>query len=168
MGKIRFVYVLFGISPRIWIGLRTYTEVPLYNNHTDITNLAAIIYVQVRHEAHGAFYWYQRPRHYSELRKFRWETTENFPLINVSAVIITLLRVCLIIITLIFHTLAWHVSNCCDPCRNNPQTFITTSQFSSKCHTSLGQPLAWSCKATAVARCGLVTTCHTFRNLCFV
>jgi hypothetical protein len=30
MGKIRLVYVLFGISPRIWNGLRTYTEVPLY------------------------------------------------------------------------------------------------------------------------------------------
>jgi hypothetical protein len=30
MGKIRSVYVLFGISPRIWNGLRTYTEVPLY------------------------------------------------------------------------------------------------------------------------------------------
>jgi hypothetical protein len=27
---LRFVYVLFGISPRIWNGLRTYTEVPLY------------------------------------------------------------------------------------------------------------------------------------------
>jgi hypothetical protein len=30
MGKIRLVYVLFGISPRIWNELRTYTEVPLY------------------------------------------------------------------------------------------------------------------------------------------
>jgi hypothetical protein len=30
IGKIRLVYVLFGISPRIWNGLRTYTEVPLY------------------------------------------------------------------------------------------------------------------------------------------
>jgi hypothetical protein len=30
MGKIRLVSVLFGISPRIWNGLRTYTEVPLY------------------------------------------------------------------------------------------------------------------------------------------
>jgi hypothetical protein len=30
MEKIRLVYVLFGISPRIWNGLRTYTEVPLY------------------------------------------------------------------------------------------------------------------------------------------
>jgi hypothetical protein len=30
MGKIRLVYVLFGISPWIWNGLRTYTEVPLY------------------------------------------------------------------------------------------------------------------------------------------
>jgi hypothetical protein len=30
MGKIRLVYVLVGISPRIWNGLRTYTEVPLY------------------------------------------------------------------------------------------------------------------------------------------
>jgi hypothetical protein len=30
MGKICSVYVLFGISPRIWNGLRTYTEVPLY------------------------------------------------------------------------------------------------------------------------------------------
>jgi hypothetical protein len=30
MGKIRSVYVLFGINPRIWNGLRTYTEVPLY------------------------------------------------------------------------------------------------------------------------------------------
>jgi hypothetical protein len=30
MRKIRSVYVLFGISPRIWNGLRTYTEVPLY------------------------------------------------------------------------------------------------------------------------------------------
>jgi hypothetical protein len=30
MGKIRLGYVLFGISPRIWNGLRTYTEVPLY------------------------------------------------------------------------------------------------------------------------------------------
>jgi hypothetical protein len=29
MGKIRLVYFLFGISPRIWNGLRTYTEVPL-------------------------------------------------------------------------------------------------------------------------------------------
>jgi hypothetical protein len=30
MGEICLVYVLFGISPRIWNGLRTYTEVPLY------------------------------------------------------------------------------------------------------------------------------------------
>jgi hypothetical protein len=30
MGKICLVYVLFGISPRIWNGIRTYTEVPLY------------------------------------------------------------------------------------------------------------------------------------------
>jgi hypothetical protein len=30
MGKFCFVYVLFGISPRIWNGLGTYTEVPLY------------------------------------------------------------------------------------------------------------------------------------------
>jgi hypothetical protein len=30
MGKIYLVYVLFCISPRIWNGLRTYTEVPLY------------------------------------------------------------------------------------------------------------------------------------------
>jgi hypothetical protein len=30
MGKICLVYVLFGVSPRIWNGLRTYTEVPLY------------------------------------------------------------------------------------------------------------------------------------------
>jgi hypothetical protein len=30
MGDIRLVYVLFGISPMIWNGLRTYTEVPLY------------------------------------------------------------------------------------------------------------------------------------------
>jgi hypothetical protein len=30
MGKIRSAYFLFGISPRIWNGLRTYTEVPLY------------------------------------------------------------------------------------------------------------------------------------------
>jgi hypothetical protein len=32
MGKIHLVYVLFGISPRIWNGLRTYTEVPLYKD----------------------------------------------------------------------------------------------------------------------------------------
>jgi hypothetical protein len=30
IGKIRLVYVLFGISPRIWNGLRTHTEVLLY------------------------------------------------------------------------------------------------------------------------------------------
>jgi hypothetical protein len=30
MEKIRLIYVLFGISPGIWNGLRTYTEVPLY------------------------------------------------------------------------------------------------------------------------------------------
>jgi hypothetical protein len=30
MGTIRLVYVLFSISPTIWNGLRTYTEVPLY------------------------------------------------------------------------------------------------------------------------------------------
>jgi hypothetical protein len=30
VGNTRLVYVLFGISPRIWNGLRTYTEVPLY------------------------------------------------------------------------------------------------------------------------------------------
>jgi chromosome condensin MukBEF ATPase and DNA-binding subunit MukB len=30
MGKISLVYVLFGISPRFWNGLRTYTEVPLH------------------------------------------------------------------------------------------------------------------------------------------
>jgi hypothetical protein len=34
MGKIRLVYVLFGISPRIWNGLRTHTEVPLYLEKT--------------------------------------------------------------------------------------------------------------------------------------
>jgi hypothetical protein len=104
-------------------------------SHRDITNLASIRYVQVRNEAHGAFYWYQRPRHGSELRKNWWETTENVLLINVFAVIITLLRVCLIKLTQIFHTLAWRaaiMSNFCPPCRNNPQTFITTSQHFSK------------------------------------
>jgi hypothetical protein len=33
MGKIRFLYVLFGISPRIWNELRTYTEVPPHMLH---------------------------------------------------------------------------------------------------------------------------------------
>jgi hypothetical protein len=38
MEKIRLVYVLFGISPRIWNGLRTYTEVPLYVVTVEVTS----------------------------------------------------------------------------------------------------------------------------------
>jgi hypothetical protein len=33
MEKFCLVYVLFGISARIWNGLRTYTEAPLYCDH---------------------------------------------------------------------------------------------------------------------------------------
>jgi hypothetical protein len=36
MEKIRSVYVLFGISPRIWKELRTYTDVPLYFDYSSL------------------------------------------------------------------------------------------------------------------------------------
>ena len=41
MGKIRLVYVLFGISLMIWNGLRTYTEVPLYIDHFAMSNFVS-------------------------------------------------------------------------------------------------------------------------------
>jgi hypothetical protein len=54
MGKIRSVYVLFGISPRIWDGLRTYTKVPLYlyivttSNYSAISNLYILQFTTAR------------------------------------------------------------------------------------------------------------------------